>query len=48
MKRLMAIILLISMLCTSAAPVYTHGAEDPCGKGCSLIEKNICAEGDQD
>ncbi len=39
MKRLLAALLLVSILCTSAAPMHTHGAEDPCGKGCPLIEK---------
>ena len=41
MKRLLAALLLVSILCTSAVPMHIHGAEDPCGKGCPLTERYV-------
>ena len=39
MKKIVALALLVSMICTPMCAINAHGAEDPCGKGCPLIER---------
>ena len=47
MKKIVALALLVFMICTPMCAINAHGAEDPCGKGCLLIEKDIWSADDQ-
>lgn len=41
MKKIIALALLLSVICTPMCAINAHGAEDPCGKGCPLTERYV-------
>lgn len=47
MKKVIALALFVATICTPMCAVNAHGAEDPCGKGCPLINKDVWSPDDQ-
>lgn len=46
MKKIIALTLLLFVICTPMCAINAHGAEDPCGKGCPLIERSEIGRSD--
>ncbi len=46
MKKIIALALLLFVICTPMCAINAHGVEDPCGKGCPLIERSEIEKSD--